>query len=226
MNIGLVEDDQLQRTALCSWLEEAGHHCRCFDSGEQFMRSAQTEKSQVVLLDWELPGLNGLELLSWLRSQQRDNTPVIFITSRNQEEDIVRALRRGADDYLVKPARRLELLARIEALVRRYRTRASTPQRFGEIIVDTALQQICLNGAAAELTNKEYLLACYLLENSGRLLSREELLESVWGHASGIQTRTIDTHISRLRKKLQLNRDHGWELVAIYQFGYRLDRLN
>jgi len=190
------------------------------------MRSAQTEKSQVVLLDWELPGLNGLELLSWLRSQQRDNTPVIFITSRNQEEDIVRALRRGADDYLVKPARRLELLARIEALVRRYRTRASTPQRFGEIIVDTALQQICLNGAAAELTNKEYLLACYLLENSGRLLSREELLESVWGHASGIQTRTIDTHISRLRKKLQLNRDHGWELVAIYQFGYRLDRLN
>ena len=226
MNIGIVEDDLLQRTALRNWLEDAGHQCRCFNSGDEFELQARPGEYQVLLFDWGLPGISGIELLSWLRKQQQDTTPVIFITSHDAEEDIVLALSRGADDYLVKPARKQELLARIEALARRVTSLKSPLQNFGNICVDTRLQTITLNGEVVELTQKEYTLASFLLENTGKLLSRNELLESVWGHATEVQTRTVDTHISRLRKKLNLTRDYGWHLGAVYQYGYRLDRVN
>ena len=226
MNIGIVEDDLLQRTALRNWLEEAGHVCRCFNSGDEFEQSAQPGEYQILLFDWGLPGTSGIDLLSWLRTRQQDDTPVIFITAHDAEEDIVLALKRGADDYLVKPARRQELLARIEALARRYPGSSNSVRRFGDITIDQKHQEIHMSGEMVELTQKEYTLACFLLENIGKLLARNELLESVWGHATEVQTRTVDTHISRLRKKLQLNRDHGWHLGAVYQYGYRLDRLD
>ncbi len=225
MNIGIIEDDLLQRTALRNWLEDAGHYCRCFNSGDEFELQMKRGDYEVLLFDWGLPGRSGIELLSWLRNQLQDNTPVIFITSHDAEEDIVLALRRGADDYLVKPARHNELLARIEALARRADQLGSSLQSFGNICVDASRQAITLDGEAIELTQKEYCLATFLLGNTGKLLSRNELLESVWGLSSNVQTRTVDTHISRLRKKLCLTRDYGWHLGAVYQYGYRLDRL-
>ncbi|MEN8168720.1 MAG: response regulator transcription factor [Pseudomonadota bacterium] len=226
MNIAIIEDDWLQRTALRNWIEEAGHHCSCFDSGNEFTEKAQRNDHQMLLLDWELPGMNGIELLTWLRTELQDNTPVLFITTHDTEEDIVLALNTGADDYLVKPARKQELLARIDALARRTADSNRTLKKhsYGNIQVDNQRHEITLHGKSIDLTQKEFSLACYLLENCGKLLSRSELLGHVWGHASTGQTRTVDTHISRLRKKLALTEENGWQLSAIYQYGYRLDQ--
>ena len=227
MNIAIVEDDLLQRTALRNWLEDAGHHCNSFDSGVDFTQQARRGDYQMMLFDWELPGMSGIELLGWLRAQLQDNTPVIFVTTHDTEEDIVLALSRGADDYLVKPARKRELIARIEALARRVPREAPTGTRhYGNILINPQRQEITLDGELIELTQKEYTLACYLLENTGKLLSRSELLQELWGQSKNVNTRTVDTHVSRLRKKLQLNREHGWHLGAVYQYGYRLDRLS
>lgn len=225
MNIGIVEDNPLQRTALINWLEDAGHRTRSFSSGSEFVQNAQASDYQVLLLDWELPGMSGIDVVSWLRDRQQNTTPVLFITAHDAEEDIVLALKRGADDYLVKPARRQELLARIEALTRRTSMAAAATHSFGNILVDTRQQTISLNGEPVDMTQKEFSLACYLLQNSGKLLSRSELMENVWGHSRDLNTRTVDTHISRLRKKLRLTREHGWHLGAVYQYGYRLDQL-
>ncbi len=226
MNIAIVEDDLLQRTALRNWLEDAGHRCKSFDSGIDFTQSARRGDYQLMLFDWELPGMSGIELLSWLRSQLQDNAPVIFVTAHDAEEDIVLALSKGADDYLVKPARKQELIARIAALARRI-TREAPPsaRHYGNILINTQRQQITLDDKPVELTQKEYTLACHLLDNTGKLLSRSELLEDIWGQNNNVNTRTVDTHISRLRKKLRLSREYGWHLGAVYQYGYRLDRL-
>lgn len=231
MNIAIIEDDPLQRTALRNWLEDAGHRCRSFDSAVDFTHHAQRADYQLLLFDWELPGMSGIELLTWLRLRLRDNTPVIFITARATEEDIVLALNRGADDYLVKPARKQELLARIEALVRRLPATAppgqphNVDQQYHNILITPRQGAIRINGEAVELTQKEYLLADYLLKNIGKLITRTELMREVWGHDSKVQTRTVDTHISRLRKKLKLTPDNNWQLSAIYQYGYRLNHI-
>ncbi len=227
MNIAIVEDDLLQRTALRNWLEDAGHHCKSFDSGIDFTQKVQRGDYQLMLFDWELPGMNGIELLSWLRDQLQDTVPVIFVTSHDAEEDIVLALNKGADDYVVKPARKQELIARIEALARRVpREAPSGTRNYGNILINPQRQEITLDGEPVELTQKEFLLACHLLENTGKLLSRSQLLQELWGQSNNVNTRTVDTHISRLRKKLQLSREYGWHLGAVYQYGYRLDRID
>lgn len=226
MNIGIVEDDLLQRTALKNWLESAGHQCDSFDNATDFIQESAHRAYQLLLLDWEMPGMSGIELLRCLRTQLEDSVPVIFITARDTEEDIVQALSSGADDYLVKPARQQELLARIDALVRRSNSlQHPAVQRHGNIHIDPQRREIRLYDERVELTQKEYDLACYLLDNIGKLHSRNVLLENVWGHGEKTHSRTVDTHISRLRKKLALNEEHGWQLSAVYQYGYRLDQL-
>jgi len=227
MNIAIVEDDLLQRTALRNWLEEAGHHCHSYDSGIAFTQQTPDDDYQLLIFDWELPGMDGIELLEWLRTRQHDTTPVIFVTAHDEEKDIVLALNKGADDYLVKPARRQELLARIEAMARRLPSSIqASDTSYGPLRFNKQRREMFLHGEPVELTQKEFDLGCYLLGNIGKLISREELLEKIWGHSSTVQTRTIDTHISRLRKKLCLNREYGWHLAAVYQYGYRLDRLD
>lgn len=224
MHIAIVEDDPLQRTLLRNWLEDAGHNCDSFHNGTDFSQTMQRGAYQFLLFDWELPGMNGIELLSWLRAKLHDHTPVIFITARDSEEDMVLALRRGADDYMVKPPRKQELLARIDALIRRLPPSARTDNKhYGNILISPQESAIHINGKAVELTQKEYVLARYLLENIGKLISRGELMTEVWGHRDKMHTRTIDTHISRLRKKLHLTPDNDWQLSAVYQYGYRLD---
>lgn len=228
MNIALVEDDPIQRKPICHWLEEAGHECRCFDNCESYLADTLEHNSyNLLLLDWELPDHSGLELLRRLREQRGQTLPVMFLTQRNHEDDIVTALRSGADDYLVKPARRNEMLARIEALGRRYTLSASpaNSQKVGPFELDNYSRQLRKNGQPLNLTQKEFRLAHYLLSNLGQLISRQQLLEKVWQQSASLNTRTVDTHISRLRKKLELFPEQGWHLTAVYQYGYRLDWL-
>lgn len=228
MNIALVEDDPIQRKPICNWLEEAGHDCRCYDDCASFLEATREQNPySLLLLDWELPDHSGIELLRWLREERDQTMPVMFLTRRSTEDDIVTALKSGADDYLVKPARRNEMLARVEALIRRHQHSNSSPgsQRIGPFELDPQSRQLRRNGQPLSLTQKEFSLATYLLTNLGQLISRQELLEKVWQQSASLNTRTVDTHISRLRKKLELFPEQGWHLTAVYQYGYRLDWL-
>ena len=149
--------------------------------------------------------------------------PIIFVTARQAEEDIVTALQAGADDYLAKPVRQHELIARLQALARRAQPETELlecpPYTF-----DTANRQVLIDGEPVRLTEKEYELAVFLFRNRGRVLSRQHLLTSVWGTSAELNTRTVDTHASRLRKKLKLLASERWKLTSIYQHGYRLEQ--
>lgn len=192
------------------------------------MRQAMRESYDLFLLDWIVPDVPGDRVLEWLRRERHCATPVIFVTSRESEEDIAAALGAGADDYVCKPVRRLEIQARITAVLRRTGHHAEqggslevAPFRF-----EIPTRQAAIAGEPVELTEKEFELAVFLFRNLGRLISRGHLLEVIWGKTSDIATRTIDTHISRVRSKLMLRPEKGFRLVPIYNFGYRLERVS
>jgi len=228
MRVAIVEDDTHVGQLMCLWLEEAGHSSQHYLSGKPFLQVMARESFDLVILDWMLPDTSGDQLLAWLRANVDWQIPVIFVTSRDTEEDIVHGLNLGADDYITKPVRRNEFLARLGAVLRRT---APAPAK-DELLdlppfrIDTAARRIARDGQDIDLTQKEYELALFLFRNPGRLLSRRHLLESVWGHQSEINTRTVDTHISRLRTKMALLPEQGWRLSAVYNHGYRLERLN
>lgn len=228
MRIALLEDDQDQADLVCVWLKAAGHSCRIYVLGKDLVREAKRETFDMFLLDWEVPGMSGAEVLVWIRANIAEPVPVLFVTARQREEDIVHALTSGADDYMVKPLGRLELVARVEALGRRARLSEHPDEdvlEYGRLNIDCQSRQVKLNGEVVAMTQKDYELAVFLLRNVGRLLSRGHILEAVWGQSAEINTRTVDTHVSRIRGKLQLTPENGWRLSAVYQHGYRLERV-
>jgi DNA-binding response OmpR family regulator len=227
MRIAIVEDDASQADLVRIWLVGAGHTCHTFGRGREFMRVMTRDSFDLLVLDWELPDVNGDAILTWVRANVREAVPVLFTTARDAEADIVTALKAGADDYLVKPLRKQELLARVEALGRRARPkpRAAEQLRVGEFEVDVDRRIVTRNGAEVDLTQKDFDLAVFLFRNVGNLVSRGHILESVWGRTSDLNTRTVDTHVSRLRSKLGLVPENGWKLTAVYQHGYRLEQI-
>ena len=225
MRVALVEDDTHVGQLMCLWLEEAGYHYQLFTTGTDFQKVVSRESFDLVILDWMLPDTTGDQLLIWLRERQEWRVPVVFVTARNSEEDIVRGLSLGADDYIVKPVRRNELLARISAVTRR--TQGATDSKGSLHVapyeINLATRTVTVSGIPVELTQKEYELVLFLFRNIDRLLSRGHILESVWGQRSDLPTRTVDTHMSRIRTKLALGTDNKWRLNAIYNQGYRLE---
>lgn len=228
MRIALLEDDQDQADLVCTWLKAAGHGCHVYMLGKDLVREAQRETFDLFLLDWEVPGMSGADVLLWIRANIAEPVPVLFVTARQREEDIVHALSNGADDYMVKPLGKLELLARIDALARRARAGQRPDEGvldFGRLSVDCRSRQVRLDGQVVTMTQKDYELTVFLLRNVGRLLSRGYIMQAVWGQTADLNTRTVDTHVSRIRGKLQLTPEYGWRLSAVYQHGYRLEQV-
>ncbi len=225
--IAVLEDDASQARLVQNWIESDGYACRVFHRGEEILRSVLAEGYDLVVLDWRVPDLSGEDVLREIRRLVRGPLPVLFTTAQDREEDIVHALRNGADDYLVKPLRRMEFLARVEALLRRAhgQARDNVPLQIGPFVIDVAGRTLLKDGKAVELTQKEFEMAALLFRNVGRLLSRAYLLDTIWGISADVSTRTVDTHASQLRGKLGLYPEHGWRLGAVYQHGYRLERL-
>ena len=153
--------------------------------------------------------------------------PIVFVTAKDEADDIVRALEQGADDYIVKPAKHRELVARITAVARRASAIDETQNEieYEPFAIDLGNHEVKRDGTRVEVTQKEYELIVFLFRNIGRILSRAHILESVWGRNPDINTRTVDTHVSRIRTKLSLAPEMGWKLSSIYQHGYRLERL-
>jgi len=228
MRIALLEDEMDQADLVGAWLTAAGHGCHVFTRGKDLVREVRRETFDLFLLDWEVPGMSGAEVLVWIRANIAESVPVLFVTARQREEDIVHALSSGADDYMVKPLGKLELLARIDALARRARPSLGQDEGmldYGRLRVDCRSRQVKLDGRIVTMTQKDYELALFLLRNIGRLLSRGHILQAVWGQTAALNTRTVDTHVSRIRGKLELTPENGWRLSAVYQHGYRLERV-
>ncbi len=225
--VGVLEDDPDQAGLVQIWLEKAGYEALLYANPAEFRRSLGHEAIDLLLLDWMLPNASGLEVLEWIRSAANPNLPVVFLTARASESDIVRGLEAGADDYVVKPPKQAELLARVAAVLRRRGAGEGDANGLLEVppyVIDFTKRRVRLGGDDFDLTQREFDLASYLFRRHGRIVSREALLEQVWNLSPGLTTRTVDTHISRLRKKLALSGENGWKLTAVYQHGYRLEQ--
>ncbi len=228
MHIAILEDDADVGVVMKRWLEEAGYRCQVFNSGKKLASRAARESFDLYLIDWSIPDMSGLDVLKWIRHEHRSNVPVLFVTVRNAEKDVISALESGADDFMSKPVRRGELVARTQALLRRAKRLIAEPdqQSFPPYRVVSSARQIFKDDSAVDLTEKEFDLAVFLFNNAGKLLSRQYISESVWSKEVSSLSRTIDTHVSRVRKKLDIAPQNGFRLVPVYNIGYRLERVN
>jgi two-component system, OmpR family, response regulator RegX3 len=226
MRIALLEDDHEQAERAASLLQAAGHQINVFDRGRNLLRQLNGESYDLIMLDWEIPDVSGYEVLRTIRGPLKLSTPVLFLTHRDAEDDVVQALEAGADDFLVKPPRDRELLARVEAVGRRSRDSSSQDETMSvpPFSIDLNRRQIECNGIVADLTRREFEVALLLFRNVGKVLSRGHIMQTVWGQSAGTLTRTVDMHVSRVRKVLGLSTAIGLRLTAIYGYGYRLER--
>jgi DNA-binding response OmpR family regulator len=228
----VVEDHADISELITHYLERAGHTPEVVTSGSQVMARLTAQRADLVLLDLMLPGMDGLLVCQAIRQDPRTAaTPIVMLTARGEETDRVRGLELGADDYVVKPFSPKELIARINAHLRRSdRESTAAPAAigatdddevitYGPIRIDTVQHVITHEGQEVRLTAKEFLLLRYMIEHRGRVLSRDLLLTDVWGYNYTGGTRTVDVHIRRLREKLPVLTT---ALTTIKQFGYRL----
>lgn len=224
MYIALIEDDPSQAKLMSVWLEKAGHACKVFPKGKAFIDNASSEEFNLLIIDWVLPDINGDEVLRWARNNLGWEIPIVFMTFRDATDDIAKILHLGADDYISKSVDRKELLARISTLQRRakFSPQANASIQIGDYEVDNSQHKIRYRGEEIKLTPKEFKLAYYLFKNVNQLRTRADLLANVWGRNAEISTRTVDIHISRLRKKLKVDEDEKWNLESVSSMGYRL----
>ncbi|WP_395373769.1 response regulator transcription factor [Marinicella sp. W31] len=225
MIISILEDDKDLTDLMQAWLITAGHQCHFYRSGREFIKSLPFTNPHLVILDWNVPGLSGLEVMRWMKASEFDNTPIIFATTRSSVDDLTQALGDGADDYVIKPLRQGELMARITAVSRPYKINQE-PIDHKPFNFDPHQNTVRIDGSDAviKLTHKEYEVAQTLFTYPNKVFSRDMLLESIWGKFTAVSTRTIDTHISRVRVQLQLDGTHGWELISVYGKGYKLSK--
>ena len=213
----LIVDDEPAIAALISRvLTEAGYTCQAVTSSEKAADLIQQNRYDLVLLDVMMPKIDGYDLLEYIRPT---GTPSIFVTAKDAVSERVRGLHSGADDYIVKPFAPAELTARVEAVLRRT-GRATVQYSLWGCTVDTAACRVTRAGQEIKLTRKEYELLLLLLRGRGTALYRDYLYETLWGDDMSLDTRTLDTHITRLRKKLDL----GDKLHAVRQVGYMLEK--
>jgi two-component system response regulator RegX3 len=227
MRVAIVESDPTQAAVFSQWLKLAGHRCRHFPDSAGLLRAFDQLGLDALLLAWNPGTGGGPEVLRRIRHSDRASLPILLLGGQSREDDVVSALRQGADDYLAKPVRRLELLARLEAIARRGRHPVQTCVviEAGGLRLDCETRTVWRDGRPLELTAKDFELSVLFLRNIGKLLSRGYLMDSVWGPDGHALSRTLDTHISRVRKKLGLTPEHGWRLMSLYSRGYRLDHL-
>jgi two-component system, OmpR family, response regulator RegX3 len=226
MHIAIVEDDRDQLDLLSLIMRASQHSTQGFETVNAIVDTLKTNRFDLLLVDWTLPDATGADLLKWVRANLGWELPVVIVTARDDEETVCSALKCGADDYVVKPAKPKELLARIEAVARRSKSGALPLLRLGAYEVDVQRQVLSFEGKPVPMTQKEFDLAVCLFQSPGKLMSRDHLLNKVWGLNTDVDTRTVDTHISRLRKKLFLDGSNGWKLVPVYGYGYRFDRVD
>jgi two-component system, OmpR family, alkaline phosphatase synthesis response regulator PhoP len=223
----IVEDDESIATGLALNLKLAGYASIIVRDGEEALRTLEADPVDLVLLDMNLPRKDGLEVLHELR-RSGDQIPVVVVSARQDEYDKVAALRLGADDYVTKPFALAELMARVEAVLRRASQRGPEPapdageRLLGEVAVDVNTRTVTRRGAPIALTHLEFELLAFFLQNPSRVFSRNELLRQVWGQPSGSR-RTVDNFVGQLRAKLESDPDSPRHFITVRGTGYRFD---
>jgi two-component system, OmpR family, response regulator RegX3 len=226
MRIAILEDDEDQAARVRLLLESAGHSVHLYSRGRPLLAKLAHESYDLLIVDWEVPDISGYDVLRTARSQLLTATPILFLTHRDSEYDIVQALEAGADDFIVKPPRDREFLARVNALIRRARPDVGQRIDSPPFSIDLDKSIITKDGVPIDLTRREYEVALFFFRNLGKVVSRSHILESVWGRGGDVTTRTVDTHVSRLRVALGLSSASGVRLTPVYGYGYRLETVN
>lgn len=225
MRIAIADDDPELLGQLGSALEGTGHQFECFKNGNELQTSLRRETYDVVLVDWNMPGRSGLEVIRWATDSLENPPAFILLTSRSEKSDIVRGLEAGAIDYVVKPESQEVIFARIEAAGRRLKpVEMDRHATFGDYRIDRLLREISWRGDNIRLTAKETELATLFFDNLNRPLSRSYIFGQVWGGVLDVESRTLDIHVSRVRSKLQLRPQNGFAIQTVFGFGYRMDR--
>jgi len=197
MKIAVLEQDRPQADLICQVLSAAGHSCQSYDSAKELLGQLRKDSADMLVMDWNVPDMEGTEVLRRAKEKLASAAPTMFLVGNNAEDDIIAGVTAGADDYLVKPLRRGET-------------------RPGRLLKD---------GSVIDVTQKEFSLALLFFRNIGRPLSRAYIHESVWVRENDVPSRTMDTHVSRVRNKLHLRPENGFRLVPVYSYGYRLEKL-
>jgi DNA-binding response OmpR family regulator len=219
----LVEDDPAILEGLNVLLNEENYETVCADDGEKGLSLAVKESPDLVVLDIMLPKMNGLEVLQTLRNREKSNVPVIMLTSRKEEIDRVMGLEFGADDYVTKPFSTRELLARIKAVLRRYDVKQKIMEviSFGNVTVDLKHQEVKKNGILLDLSVTEFDMLTFFISHAGEVVTREMLLDQVWGYDSYPTTRTVDNFVLAIRKQIEDDPSEPEHLITIYRAGYK-----
>ncbi|RKP44588.1 response regulator transcription factor [Trinickia fusca] len=220
----VVEDDPAQHAMLVSWLKAEGYQVTSFHDGLEARNHLAEQWADLLLLDWDVPGVTGEQLLSFVRGRSRSSVPVIFQTVHSSEADIAKILDTGADDFLVKPIDRSVLLARMRAVLRRASASNVDGRKMivGECVLDRGKQALVANGATHALGTKEFDILWHLATHAGTVVQRQDLLSVVWGWDANVQTRSVDMYVSRVRTNLK-TAGVGWTIQSVYATGYRLN---
>lgn len=225
LNIGLLEDDHVVADVLGGLFEAEQWAYERFETISALRAALPRSDFNLLVLDWSVPDGTAETLIPWVRARFGWDLPILIESVLGDEAQIVRALGLGADDYVVKPLRVLEVKARIESLLRRAHKQGDQELVCGPFRIDLAQRRLTLDGEPVELTRVELDLMAYFLQHPGELLSRQRLLEAVWKISGKPDTRTVDSHVCRLRKKLQLGPQRGVQLLGLHGYGYRLEAL-
>ena len=225
MKILVLDDDIAHSRFICSILEQHGHKVIVATDGAFAVRLLAKDIVDLVILDWIVPVMTGLDVLRWIRSNIGIRLPVFFLASRRFDHSIAEALNFGADDYAVKPISQDELIARVDAIARRLRGDSGRLKiiEAGAYVLDQRSRSVTLGGVHIRITNKEFEIATMLFENLGLVVPREHLGKIIWGRPVSTLTRSLDTHIWRVRSKLSLSSENGLALKSVYSIGYRLE---
>lgn len=223
-NIAVVEDDTEFAAELEEFLSSLGYNVTSYNSSQKFLAAVRQKECDLVIIDWSIPDLTGIEVLEYARKFHPD-MPTIMLTARNERQDIIRGLEAGADDFVSKPVDPEILSLRIKSILRRYngdvRSRPETVA-LGPYTLHPSTSTVHFNDETIILPKREFDMAMLFFTNPNRLLSRQYLAATLWGKVTDYQSRTIDTHVARLRKNLKLDPASGICLSALYGFGYTL----
>ncbi|AZQ51006.1 response regulator transcription factor [Burkholderia cenocepacia] len=226
MIVAILEDIVTQAGVVAGWLNKAGYDTEVRHDGDGFIELVRTQRVDVLLLDWDVPGKSGIEVVRWARESFADALPIIMMTQHDGENDIVFGLNSGADDYLIKPLRERELVARVSAQARKYypETQRAKVVEVGKFALDVSARAATVDGAPVELSLREFEVALMLFESVGRIVSKDMMIKRIWGVVDRKYDATLATYVSKLRSSLGLRAKNGLVITTVYNYGYRLER--
>jgi len=222
-DILVVDDEATIAEVLCRYLQRAGYRTRTAGDGHAAVAAVHEQAPDLIILDLTLPGLDGLEVMRRVRDRERDHTAIILLTARGEESERVIGLRLGADDYVVKPFSPAELVARVDAVLRRLDTAPGTeaPLEFGDLVIDPTARRVTIGGDETALTQREFELLLFLARHPGQAFTRNQLMDLVWRFSFYTDTSTVTVHIRRLRAKIEPDPARPRYIDTVWGVGYR-----